>query len=174
MAYILQKGHDYCCLDGRNKVHKTQDIDFATRFMDIRKAYDFLYMASRKLKGFRVVNLDGDMVTAGKDSTKRRVFSEPERAVIYNRCKGRCGICGKFVPYDVFTIDHIVPLAKGGTNAMENLQCAHSWCNYVKRGSSMGELVGKLAGIVMYQMKVRIEKSIRSRIKDLNGKMHYI
>ena len=89
MAYILQKGHDYCCLDGRNKVHKTQDIDFATRFMDIRKAYDFLYMASRKLKGFRVVNLDGDMVTAGKDSTKRRVFSEPERAVIYNRCKGR-------------------------------------------------------------------------------------
>ena len=51
MAYILQKGHDYCCLDGRNKVHKTQDIDFATRFMDIRKAYDFLYMASRKLKG---------------------------------------------------------------------------------------------------------------------------
>lgn len=174
MAYILQKGNEYCCLDSRNKIHKTQDIGFATRFTDINKAYGLLCLARKKLKGFRVMDLDSGMVAAGKYTTKRKKFSEPERVVIYNRCKGRCGICGKFVPYDVFTIDHIVPLEKGGTNAMENLQCAHSWCNYVKRGSSMGELVGKLAGIVMYQMKVRIEKSIRSRIKDLNGKMHYI
>ena len=161
MAYILQKGNEYCCLDGRNKIHKTQDIGFATRFTDIRKAYDLLYLARKKLKGFRVVDLDAGMVMAGKNSTKRRMFSEPERMAIYNRYKGRCGICGKFVPFDAFTVDHIIPLAKGGTNAMENLQCAHSWCNLVKGNFLREELTRKLVGIVMYQMKVWTGGSVK-------------
>lgn len=174
MAYILRKGNEYCFLDGRKKIHKTQDIGFATRFTDIRKAYDLLYLARKKLKGFRVVDLDVDMVTAGKDSTKRRMFSEPERMVIYNRCKGRCGICGRFVPYDEAVIDHIVPLAKSGTNAMENLQCAHSWCNLIKREATMLELNRKLVGIVLYQMKVWTEdsaKRIAGCLKDWKHKV---
>ena len=161
MAYILRKGNEYCFLDGRNKIHRTQDIGFATRFTDIRKAYDLLYLARKKLKGFRVVDLDSDMVIAGKYATKRRMFSEPERMAVYNRSKGRCGICGKFVPYDEAVIDHIVPLAKGGTNAMENLQCAHSWCNLIKREAMGEELTKKLIGIVMYQMKVRTKDSVK-------------
>ena len=174
MAYILQRGQDYCCLDGRNKIHKTQDIGFATRFTDINRAYGLLCLARKKLKGFRVMDLDSVMVASGKCVTKRKKFSEPERAVIYNRSKGRCGICGKFVPYDVYTIDHIVPLAKGGTNAMDNLQCAHSWCNYAKGDSPVDELTGKLVGIVVYQTKVQIGRFIWERIKDLRVKMHYI
>ena len=161
MSYILQKGNEYCCLDVRNKIHRTQDIGFATRFTDITKAYDLLCLARKKLKGFRVVDLDVGMVMAGKDSTKRRMFSEPERMTIYNRYKGRCGICGKFVPFDVFTVDHIVPLAKGGSNAMENLQCAHSWCNLVKGNSLREELTRKLVGIVLYQMKVWTGGSVK-------------
>lgn len=161
MAYILRKGNEYCFLDGRKKIYRTQDIGFATRFTDVKKAYDLLYLARKKLKGFRVVDLDTDILTAGKCATKRRMFSEPERMAIYNKCKGRCGICGRFVPYDEAVIDHIVPLAKGGTNAMENLQCAHSWCNYVKRCDSIEELTRKLVGIVLYQMKVWIGDSIK-------------
>ena len=174
MAYILRKGNEYCFLDGRNKIHRTQDIGFATRFTDIKRAYDLLCLARKKLKGFRVVDLDADMVMAGRHATKRRMFSEPERMAVYNRSKGRCGICGKFVPYDEAVIDHIVPLAKGGTNAMENLQCAHSWCNYVKRCDSMQELNRKLIGIVLYQMIVRTEDSARrivGRLKDWGRKV---
>lgn len=174
MAYILRKGNEYCFLDGRNKIHRTQDIGQASRFTDIKKAYDLLYMARKKLKGFKVMDLDADMEEAGKDAAKRRMLSEPERVAIYNRCKGRCGICGKFVPFDVFTVDHIIPLAKGGTNALENLQCAHSWCNYVKGEVPMGELTRKLACIVLHQVKVKIEDSTWRRIKDLKGKVHYI
>lgn len=169
MAYILQRGRDYCCLDGRNKIHRTQDINFATRFTNIKKAYDLLYMARKKLKGFRVVDLDADIMEAEKGVSKRRMFSEPERAVVYNRYKGRCGICGKFVPYKVFTIDHIIPLEKGGSNAIENLQCAHNWCNSIKRNSSMKELLRKLVEIVLYQVKVQIGGFIWRRIKDLKG-----
>ena len=161
MAYILQKGKEYCLLDGRNKIHKTQDISFASKFTDIKKAYDLLYLARKKLKGFRVVDLDADMVMAGNRATKRRMFSELERMAIYNRCKGRCGICGRFVPYDESVIDHIISLAKGGTNAMENLQCAHSWCNLVKGNSLREELTRKLVGIVLYQMKVKAGGSVK-------------
>lgn len=174
MAYILQKGNEYCCLDSRNKIHKTQDIGFATRFTDITKAYDLLCLARKKLEGFKIVDLDVDPGTAEKGMARRRAFSDRERMAAYNRCKGRCGICGRFVPYDESVIDHIISLAKGGTNAMENLQCAHSWCNYVKRCDSIEELTRKLVGIVLYQMKVWVGKSTWRRIKDLKRKMHYI
>jgi 5-methylcytosine-specific restriction endonuclease McrA len=52
-----------------------------------------------------------------------------------------CYICGK--PVDVTikdkynplapTVDHIIPLAKGGTNERENLALAHRQCNMAKK-----------------------------------------
>lgn len=45
----------------------------------------------------------------------------------------RCAICGrKIKDLDDLTIDHIVPLAKGGRNAIENYQLAHKACNEAK------------------------------------------
>lgn len=51
-----------------------------------------------------------------------------------------CGICGRPVDFNkVFpdpwsaTIDHIVPVSKGGSpTSLENLQLAHSYCNRMK------------------------------------------
>ena len=51
-----------------------------------------------------------------------------------------CGICGRPVDYDKrfpdpwsATIDHIIPVAKGGDPAsLENLQLAHLQCNRIK------------------------------------------
>lgn len=51
-----------------------------------------------------------------------------------------CGICGEQISRELkypdpmsLSIDHIMPLAKGGTHAMENLQPAHLICNSLKR-----------------------------------------
>lgn len=54
--------------------------------------------------------------------TPRRNFTERERRDIYIRDKGICGICGRFIPPDCFTIDHIIPISKGGTYDYDNLQ----------------------------------------------------
>lgn len=45
---------------------------------------------------------------------------------------GVCGICR--MPLDLFgtEIDHIVPLARGGTHTADNLQAAHAFCNRSK------------------------------------------
>lgn len=62
---------------------------------------------------------------------------------LYSKANGLCAICGK--PVDVAdingghigrkypTLDHIVPLSKGGTHTWGNVQLAHMSCNAGKR-----------------------------------------
>jgi 5-methylcytosine-specific restriction endonuclease McrA len=50
-------------------------------------------------------------------------------AEIRERDAGRCGLCGEFVPLSEQSLDHIVPLAHGGTHERSNLQLAHRRCN---------------------------------------------
>jgi 5-methylcytosine-specific restriction endonuclease McrA len=52
----------------------------------------------------------------------------------YHERHGVCGICGQVVPFDVFTVDHIIPLSKGGAHAVANLQRAHLACN-IRKGN---------------------------------------
>lgn len=57
------------------------------------------------------------------------------------RDQDRCGICGGIVPLTVWpdpysaTIDHIVPVSKGGEHSYANTQLAHFRCN-TEKGSS--------------------------------------
>ena len=50
-----------------------------------------------------------------------------------------CHLCGEEIDYAAFhleplsfTIDHIIPLAKGGADSLENLAPAHRKCNRAK------------------------------------------
>jgi 5-methylcytosine-specific restriction endonuclease McrA len=59
---------------------------------------------------------------------------------------GNCGICGEPIfkhfkhPHRFSaSVDHIRPLARGGSNALANLQHAHLGCNSAKRDSLPGE-----------------------------------
>lgn len=59
---------------------------------------------------------------------------------------GPCGICGQPIfkrfkhPHSFSaSIDHKVPLARGGTNALSNLQLAHLGCNSRKQDRLPGE-----------------------------------
>ena len=64
------------------------------------------------------------------DKNKKRIFAT----------QTICGICGKPVDFSLkypdplsATIDHIIPIAKGGhPSDIGNLQLAHRWCNRQK------------------------------------------
>ena len=44
-----------------------------------------------------------------------------------------CALCGKpFAKMDDATVDHIIPLSKGGRDTPDNMQLAHNWCNQTK------------------------------------------
>ncbi|MEY9839690.1 HNH endonuclease [Streptacidiphilus sp. EB103A] len=67
---------------------------------------------------------------AGRRQLEREQRTEPiNRAAIYERDGGLCGICGLPVPADGFHLDHITPLSLGGAHGPENLRVTHEVCN---------------------------------------------
>jgi 5-methylcytosine-specific restriction endonuclease McrA len=49
--------------------------------------------------------------------------------VVYERDQGLCQICLEPIPFDDMTLDHIIPLSRGGEHTYENVQTAHLSCN---------------------------------------------
>jgi 5-methylcytosine-specific restriction endonuclease McrA len=49
------------------------------------------------------------------------------RQAVHNRAKGKCHYCGRIK--GLLTVDHVVPLAQGGTWHITNLVGACSECN---------------------------------------------
>ena len=65
------------------------------------------------------------------------------REQLLERAHVECGICGGQIDLSLeyphpqsLQVDHIVPLARGGSNSKRNLQPAHQICNY-KKGSRL-------------------------------------
>jgi 5-methylcytosine-specific restriction endonuclease McrA len=82
--------------------------------------------------------------TARRDKHRRRV------------AQGRpdCALCGELIDYSLrhpdpgcFTIDHIVPIARGGEDVYENVQPSHFRCN---RAKSDGPVERKLKRAVAF------------------------
>lgn len=69
-----------------------------------------------------------------------------DREYILKRDHYTCKLCGTRVdrrvkwPHPKFaTLDHIIPLSKGGTHTKDNVQCAHLSCNCAKNNRARGE-----------------------------------
>lgn len=167
MTYILRNKNYYCYLDAKRTVCKTQNVNLATRFDTQDDASDWLNRASKKLKGYKIVDSETMQEAGDAHKVKRKQFSLTERMKIYNRNRGRCAICGRFVPYDSFTVDHIIPLAKGGTNTMDNLQVACGVCNSIKQDILPEDLMKKLTEIVLYQMRKSYDNEFCRKINCL-------
>ena len=69
-----------------------------------------------------------------KKSIKARKYISPaKRNQVYDRDGHACLCCGSV---DALTVDHIVPVAKGGDNDIDNLQTLCVECN-VQKGSEI-------------------------------------
>lgn len=65
--------------------------------------------------------------------TPRVSITAKQRNRIFERCDGKCSYCSGLLLYNqTFHIDHIVPLAKGGTNDEANLTLSCAACNVRK------------------------------------------
>lgn len=67
-----------------------------------------------------------------RKGSRRCTFKQAIRLKIYQRSSGVCYLCGETLTIEEFTIDHVLPLSKGGTNRQKNLRAAHEKCNYDK------------------------------------------
>ena len=168
MGYVLTKedpgGRIYALITPTRLIDYTLDIDTASVFQDKNEAEDLRKRATKKLRGFQTVDLKKVQMKAAQNC-QRRNFSVSERSAVYTKTEGHCAICGKFVPYTEFTVDHIVPLAKGGSNDLSNLQCACGVCNRIKQDILPEELMEKLVEIMLFQVQKKQNKKYRKILK---------
>lgn len=161
----------------------TTDPKSATQFKSEEAAGKQKKHAPKKLKIYKIIpqnpefileveNQDTDQKQAeetGIVMEKRKSFSQNVRNKIYNDAEGHCAICGQFVPYDAFTVDHIIPLAKGGSNNAENLQCTCLFCNQLKGSLNDDEMIEKIVDILLMKAKndKKFQKKLSKKLKKL-------
>lgn len=66
-------------------------------------------------------------------------ISEFKFAKVYAKTKGRCAYCGEDLSTGSYSIDHIIPKSKGGTNNIENLFLCCKSCNSRKKNRTLNE-----------------------------------
>lgn len=70
------------------------------------------------------------------------IYTSINKIAIFKRDNWICGICGvaidKTIPWPdplAATLDHIIPMSRGGDHVVENVQASHWVCNLTKRDS---------------------------------------
>lgn len=67
-------------------------------------------------------------------------YRDPElRATLFERDGWSCRYCGDAVTMETATLDHVVPVSRGGTDDPDNLAAACLMCNSVKSGRTYEE-----------------------------------
>ena len=89
-------------------------------------------------------------VTARTDVPRRTDIDAPKnyrqsKHVLFGRQEGLCGGCGVLFPFRNFTVDHVVPRSRGGTDHEENLQLLCGACNSLKGDRPQEYLLARLA-----------------------------
>ena len=57
-------------------------------------------------------------------------FSSATKQTVWNKTDGHCYYCGdQLKPWETFSIDHVIPKSKGGTDELDNLVPSCRRCN---------------------------------------------
>ena len=96
---------------------------------------------------------------------KRKKFSRLVEKAIWEKYDHRCAICGRRTSFDDGEIDHIKPLAKGGTNKPSNLQWLCHRCNKLKGSKRTNYEVKQLLGITKNPLP-KINQLKRKQLKE--------
>ena len=88
-------------------------------------------------------------VTARTDIPRRTDIDAPihyrkNKHVLFGQQEGLCNGCGVMFPFRNFTVDHMVPQSRGGTDHLDNLQLLCGACNSVKGDRPQEHLIARL------------------------------
>lgn len=72
-------------------------------------------------------------------AVKRNTATRDKHRAIIARRQEPCHLCGEEIDYSLphtdpmsFTVDHVTPLARGGTDTLDNSRASHRACNRAK------------------------------------------
>ena len=97
-------------------------------------------------------------------SNKRKKLSRTVEKTVFQTYKGKCAICGKKTAFDYGEVDHIKPIAKGGSpTAPSNLQWLCHRCNKLKGAKHTNAQVKKLLGVKETKKSGKKKKSSKKK-----------
>ena len=110
------------------------------------KAVELVNMRLRRTMGSL---FHSRLVTARTDVPRRTDIEKPidyrqNKHVLYGQQEGLCGGCKNWFYFRNFTIDHVVPRSRGGTDHVDNLQLLCGACNSIKGDRPQEYLVARL------------------------------
>lgn len=92
---------------------------------------------------------------------------------LFNR-KPDCPICGKKITkWERATMDHIIPLSRGGPDREENLQLTHSICNRRKGDSIINYESDKKKILKKYKVMAK-KKKTKQKEKKLHDRANKV
>lgn len=166
MAIVLTDGTHYIAHRSSGAVVKVSDIRDAQNFHTAERAMKQKNRAPGKCAGFYYIDTDAEGM--GKDRqearTRRKRFSVKDRLAIYRKTEGHCYLCGEFVDFDSFEVEHHIPISKGGTNDLDNLYCSCTTCNAIKRDIYPQEFMEKISQIFICQMQKKYGDSLEWKV----------
>lgn len=127
----------------REKVRSRQ-AEWTRENQDKKKALDAAYRAANreKIRAYRkAYGVENRERIAGYDARRRARIADTSTGPVDLEAlwTGRCDVCGSEMSRDVkwpdpdfASIDHVIPLSRGGTHTQGNLQWAHLSCNQRK------------------------------------------
>jgi len=162
MAYVLTNGKFYIRMTNTGAIAKTDNIDEARVYLTTDKAKERLQKSPGKTKNYYIL----DIGTHSKYyvSNGRIKFPKEVRELMYYNADGRCVLCGRKIIYDDMTLDHVTPLAMGGHDNVENLQCVCRACNLFKGSILPDDFFERITAIFLYQMEKKHSGKLKWRI----------
>ena len=166
MGILLTNGKCYIAVSSSGKTSKVTDIKKAKDFISIESAIAHKNKAPGKCAGYYFIDTDiAQVENENRDNKiKRKSFSVNERIKVYRKTKGHCYLCGEFIDFDSFEIEHKVPISKGGTNDLDNLFCSCHCCNTIKQDIYPEDFMEKISQIFIYQAYKKNKNSFRWKI----------
>lgn len=171
MAILLTNGKYFIAHNKTGGVIKVSDMSQAQDFITVDNAIEQAFETPGKCTGYyyidtsitpiqpsspiiKVVKIKSKNVT-NKSAVKRKRYSEEQRREIYKKSGGCCQLCGRKISFTEMTVDHIMPISKGGSNDMDNTEATCRICNQFKSNIFPDQFIDRITEIFMFQMEKR-------------------
>lgn len=164
MAIIIRNSDGWHIkLDANGKILKVKEITEAKDFGTLGEAIDFIRFNPSKIKHYYIYDTYTHRVCWGKDRVekshreiiRRKRYPRQVKKLLYDKANKCCQLCGRKLLFKDITLDHIIPLAQGGKDEVENLQIACVVCNRTKDMYLPDEFADRVFDTFCYQMNMK-------------------
>jgi hypothetical protein len=79
------------------------------------------------------------MTTKAMSARARRDYKQAMKGLLWSMTEGRCWYCGATMTREEVQIEHLVPVARGGSSSLANLVPACRDCSHSKGAASLAD-----------------------------------